>query len=268
MKKILQAIILFVFLTSTFQNTNAEIIVSKASSSNDAQYVETSTGGPTIDGKAPFNAGGWSVYRVYYYDGSYGKGFSYNASVIEFDLSLIPSNAIIDQAVLNINVMKVIQQYNYDTKLAILTYLRSSGYTGNAINDYWHIDGPAPEATTLDYFYSGAFTGWKQIDVTTQIRNNIDEGINWAVFWISPAPWEHEIHVIGEAKGVSVAGADYNAGIAAPYLEINITTQYNYDFDKDGDVDGIDLYSFISEEKSLLSLNEFAAKFGTIDYNF
>ena len=260
----LKTVILIAFFVFTCQHSNADTLISRAYPYNDAQYVDTSTGTPTVDGAASFNAGGWTVYRVYYYPDGYGTGFTYNASLIEIDLSQIPSNGTIDSVILNINVVNVIQEYNYDTKLAILSHLRSSGYTGDAESDYWYIDGPPPEINTLYYFYSGSSAGWKQIDVTNHITRNLDEGINWAVFWISPAPWEDQLQIIGEAKGVSVAGADYNTGILAPYLEIHTTSSNDYDFDTDGDVDGLDLYSFISE-MNLFALSDFATKFGVVN---
>ncbi len=222
-KKLLVGLTVCVFMLGVVGMAEASLI-SVASPDNDAQYVSSSTTTATVDGAAPFDAGGWSVYRVTYYDGSdytFGTGFTYNAALIEMDLSKIPSNASIDNAILNINVAKVIQVYNYDTELAILSHLRSSGYTGDAASDYWHINGPSSEVDTLYHFYSGTSTGWMQIDVTNDIRIDADEGINWAAFWISPAPWEDQLQIVGEAKGVSIAGADYNAGALAPYLEIH-----------------------------------------------
>ncbi|GEM_PF-5917959 len=223
-KKLLVGLATGLLMVGTVGAAKATLIISRAYSHNDAQYVDTSTGTPTVDGLDPFNVGGWSVYRTYYGNGQFGTGFIYNASLIEIDISEIPSNAIIDSVILNINVVKVIQEYNDDTKLAILSHLRSSGYTGDAESDYWHIEGPTPEIDTLYNFYSGSSVGWKQIDVTNEIIKNVDEGVDWAVFWISPAPWEyktHITHIVNEAKGVTVAGADYNAGILSPYLEIH-----------------------------------------------
>ncbi len=54
--------------------------------------------------------------------------------------------------------------------------------------------------------------------------DNLNAGINWAVFWLTPAPWEDPVQIVGEAKGVSVASADYTAGSLAPYLEIHTTS--------------------------------------------
>ncbi|HDH06112.1 MAG TPA: hypothetical protein ENH01_10470 [Nitrospirae bacterium] len=219
-KKILAGLVTGLFMLGMAGMAEATLI-SKTYPYNDAQYVATSTGTPTVDGAAPFDAGGWSVYRVYYDSSKFGKGFTYNASLIEIDLSKIPSDDIIDSVILNINVAKVIQVYNDDRKLATLSHLRSSGYTGDAESDYLHIDGPPPEINTLYDFYSGSSTGWKQIDVTNDIIRNLDEDINWAAFWISPAPWEDQLQIVGEAKGISVFGADYDNGILAPYLEIH-----------------------------------------------
>jgi|LGVF01.1.fsa_nt_gb hypothetical protein len=206
------------------QYSSANTYISTTYSYNDAQHKDSSTGAPSVDSKASFNVGGWSVYRVYYGQGSYGTGFTNSAALIEIDLSQIPRSDTIESAILHINVIHVIQKYNYDSKLAILSHLRSTGYTGDAESDYWHIDGPSPAVDTLHYFYSGSSSGWKEIDVTHQVIDNLNAGINWAVFWLTPAPWEDPVQIVGEAKGVSVASADYTAGSLAPYLEIHTTS--------------------------------------------
>jgi len=189
------------------QSMEAATYICTTVSSNDAQYVYSSGQTPTADGDAQMNAGGWSVFRVYYYDGSYGTGYTYNAALIELDLSQIPENQPIERATLHLKVINVIQQYNNDYSLALLDHRRSSLFTGNAYYDLQQ--GITSEVEDVGRFLSGSSSGWKEFDVTQIIQENINAGILWAVFWLSPAPWEDQYQIIGELKGVSIASADY-----------------------------------------------------------
>jgi hypothetical protein len=195
-----------------------------ASSPNDALRHHASTSAPVVEGQNVSNFGGWITYQVYYGNGKYGIGYISYDSLIELDLSSIPGGESITRATLHLYVVDAWQQYNNDVSLALLSHLRSSGYTGNAYNDYYYgIQGPTPEVDTIYRFTSGVYTGWWTIDVTPQIALDMARGVRWATFWLSPAPWETETHnIVHELKRVSVASADRQGGDFAPFLEIEI----------------------------------------------
>ena len=59
-KKLVAGLVSGLFLTSCMV-CMAETLIIKASSSNDAQYVSSSTGSPTVDETSHFDAGGSAI---------------------------------------------------------------------------------------------------------------------------------------------------------------------------------------------------------------
>lgn len=203
---------------------SATTYISAALSHNDVQLIDSSTSPVDVNLLADFNTGGWSVYRVYLGDGNFSTGYVYNSALIEINQGNVPDDEVIEKATLYLYTQFVVQQYNSDSTLSLLSHLSSLGYTGAADSDYFYIDGPYPIAEGVYRFNPHSSVGWTAIDVTSQISFNAASGIEWAVFWLTPAPWEKDNHIVGEAKGVSIASADYQGGILAPYIEIQTTS--------------------------------------------
>lgn len=197
-------------------NTNAvaAMYTSTAVSQNDADVAYWPF---LIDSLAYNSSAGWAIGPAGL-DGE--KQFEYREALIELDISHIHSNEMVDSAFLNLYVMEPIQNYNHDGTLAQLDHLSSTGYTGNAASDYLHIDGPVPVVDCVHVFPDNTQIGWQAFDVTDLISVNLENDVDWAVFWLRWLPPEDGIDLLWEAKGINIASADRSGGVYAPRLDV------------------------------------------------
>jgi len=115
-------------------------------------------------------------------------------------------------------VNNVIQTYNADKKIGYISHLRGAGFTGDMEND-WYTD-IKPTLSDVATLWASTTSGWSCFNVTNVIKDDLNENINWAVFYLGGTSWETQASVDGQRKEIQVISADYASGSYAPYLEV------------------------------------------------